>query len=65
MSYKPEVMVDGRWERNALVFATLREAQESAHDLFMRWMTPTHHRAVESSDPVNATYIDHELKIIA
>ena len=53
MAWKPEVMVDGKWARNGLVFATKEEAEANARDLLMRWFVPTDSRAVESDDPVN------------
>ena len=55
MSWKPEVKTvpDDKWYGNSLAFATRKEAEHSAKDLFMRWTLCTDHRAVESDDPVN------------
>ncbi len=61
MSWKPEVMVSGKWAGNALVFATREEAEQNASDLLMRWFVPTDSRAVESSDPVNYSYAGRQL----
>jgi len=52
-SYKPEVLVDGKWSTNALRFATAEEAFGSMMLLRMRWWVPTDGRATESEDPVN------------
>ena len=53
MSWKPEVLVRGEWGQNALVFATKKEAEMSARDIFERWMLAENSRAVESDEPVN------------
>jgi len=52
-SWKPEVLVDGRWSSNALRFATQEEAFGSMMMLRMRWWVPTDGRATESEDAVN------------
>jgi hypothetical protein len=64
MSWKPQVQTDdtGKWYENSLCFATKKEAEESAHDLMMRWTSVRDHRAHESSHPVTHTYIDRQLK---
>lgn len=64
MSFKPEVMVTGEsdWLANGLCFATRQEAEDSAQDLTMRWTAVRDWRAVESTDPVNYSYHDHNLK---
>jgi hypothetical protein len=62
MSYKPQVFVQGEWAGNALVFATEPEAQVYGLDLMRRWTLVESYRTVESTDPVNYTYVDHELK---
>lgn len=61
MSFKPEVLVQGQWSQNALVFATREEAETSARDLFYRWTLCADHRAVESTDPVNYSLVDGAL----
>lgn len=61
MSFKPEVLVSGKWSRNSLVFATQAEAQQNAHALFMRWFACEDSRAVEVDEPVTHTWIDGEL----
>jgi len=52
-SWKPEVLVDGKWSTNALRFATAEEAFGSMMALRIRWWVPTDGRAAESEDPVN------------
>jgi hypothetical protein len=61
MSWKPEVFVEGKWSRNALVFATKEEAEANAKDLMMRWFAVQDSRAVEVDEPVNHTYRDQHL----
>lgn len=56
MSWKPEVKVAGRWERNGLVFGTQGEAERNAKYLMRRWMAVEDSRAVEVDEPVNYTY---------
>jgi hypothetical protein len=53
MSYKPEVMVEGKWSQNGLAFATKEEAEESARSLMDRWFSVDDFRAVLSDQPVN------------
>lgn len=53
MNWKPEVLVNAQWSRNALVFATREEAEASARDLMGRWLLVEDWRAVETEDPVN------------
>jgi hypothetical protein len=59
-SYKPEVLVDGKWSTNALRFATAEEAFGSMMLLRMRWWVPTDGRATESEDPVNYRFINNQ-----
>lgn len=58
MSYMPEVKTDssGKWNGNALRFATYEEAYENAKDLSFRWFAVRDYRATESNDPVNYRY---------
>jgi hypothetical protein len=62
-SYRPEVQVSGEpgWHSNQLRFATREEAAESARDLYGRWMLCTAHRAADSTDEPNSTYVDGRL----
>lgn len=53
MSWKPEVLVEGSWSGNGLVFQTRGEAEAYGRDLLMRWYVPVDSRAVESSEPAN------------
>ncbi len=59
MSWKPEFIAysTGQWCSNALRFATREEAEASASDLAMRWMTVRDHRATESDEPVNYKWV--------
>jgi hypothetical protein len=62
MSWKPQVFVEGKWAGNALVFATKEEAEQNGRDLLMRWFVPTDSRAIESTDPVNYSYVNGRLE---
>ena len=64
MSYKPEVIADssGKWYDNALRFATRQEAEDNVRDLAFRWYSVRETRVVESTDPVNYTYHNRQLK---
>ena len=64
MSFKPQVQTDssGKWYGNALAFATEAEALDNAADLMGRWMLVRDYRVIASDEPVNYTYINHELK---
>ena len=57
-SWKPEVLVEGKWATNALRFATQEEAFGSVMELRMRWWVPEDGRATESEDPVNYRFVD-------
>lgn len=63
MSYAPEVIADssGKWAGNALRFATREEAEAQVSDLSMRWLLVRETRVVESSDPVNYSYVNGRL----
>jgi hypothetical protein len=65
-SWKPEVIADnsGKWCGNALRFATREEALDNAFDLSMRWMAVREFRVVESDDPVNSSYANHQLRTV-
>lgn len=68
MSYAPQVETmnePGKFYGNALRFATREEAEQNAKDLFNRWLLCTAWRAVESTDPVNYSYIDGKLESVA
>jgi hypothetical protein len=53
MSWKPEVLVEGKWSGNGMAFATKEEAEAWGVDLLRRWIVPRDSRAVESDEPVN------------
>ena len=61
MSWKPEVLVEGKWSGNALRFATKEEATEQVRDLMLRWTAPMDYRVVEVDDAVNYRYIEGRL----
>jgi len=58
-SWKPVVLVDGKWGQNALAFRTEQEAKTWAHDLLMRWFVPTDSGAVESDEEPNYEIVDN------
>jgi hypothetical protein len=64
VSYKPEVLVQGQWSQNNLAFATYEEAEQSAKDLYSRWMLVTDSRAVESDQPVNYKIVDNVMSAV-
>jgi len=66
VSWKPQVKtgIDPKWYGNALAFATKEEAEANARDLFARWTLCIDHRAVESTEPVNYSYIDGKLEAV-
>lgn len=63
MSFAPEVVADatGKWCGNALRFATREEAESQVADLSTRWFAVRDTRVVESGDPVNYRYVNHQL----
>lgn len=62
-SWKSEVIADssGKWNGNALRFATEAEAKQYVGDLMMRWTAVRDTRVVESDEPVNYAIIDNKL----
>jgi hypothetical protein len=64
MSWAPEVIADstGKWVGNQLRFATKQEALDNVRDLEMRWFAVRDTRVVESSDPVNYSYVERVLR---
>lgn len=61
MSFKPEVLVQGVWSCNALVFATEAEAEANARCLAGRWTLVEDYRAVPSDEPVNYALVNGQL----
>jgi hypothetical protein len=61
VGWKPEVLVQGTWSRNGLVFATEEEAKQNAFDLSMRWTLCMDSRAVEVDEAPNYKYVDGQL----
>jgi len=64
MSFKPQVLVEGSWSGNGLVFATHTEALENAKDLMRRWILVEDVRVVETSALVNYAWINGTLKSV-
>jgi len=60
MGWKPEVFVEGKWARNALVFATEPEALASARELMDRWMNVRDARAIEVVGEPATHFFDRE-----
>jgi hypothetical protein len=56
MSYRPMVKVGNEWAGNGIRFATRKEAEASARDLYGRWTLCVDHRADESDDEVNCAW---------
>ncbi len=63
-SWKPEVLVEGKWSTNGLRFATQTEAFESAMQTRMRWWLVDDVRATESEDAVNYRMADGKLTAV-
>jgi hypothetical protein len=61
MPWKPEIKVRDKWYSNSSVFATQKEAENSAQDLYYRWTEAVGWRANESDDEPNYTYNDGRL----
>ena len=64
VNYRPMVFVENKWNGNALVFATKKEAEANARELMQRWMLVTDTRADETDAPVNYRWIDGKLERI-
>jgi hypothetical protein len=64
MSFAPQVIADstGTFVGNALRFATHAEAQANVKALEQRWMMVTATRVIESTDPVNWSFINGKLE---
>lgn len=58
MGWKMEVLVEGEWASNALVFETEREALLAGAELLSRWWVPIASRAVETDKEVNYRFVD-------
>jgi len=59
-SWKPEVLVNGKWATNGLRFATQEEAFGSVMELRMRWWAVEDARTAESEDPVNYRFENNQ-----
>jgi len=63
-NWRPMVCVHREWCGNSLVFASKKEAEDSAIDLMMRWTLVTDHRADPTDQPVNYRWVDGKLERI-
>jgi hypothetical protein len=60
MGWKAEVLVDGVWGQNGVVWPDEDSARSAARDLYSRWMLTTDHRAVEvDEEPNRPTWAEH------
>lgn len=67
MGFKPEVTTaadNGKFNGNALVFATESEAQQYVIDLAMRWTLVVDTRVVETEDSPNRRITDGTMETI-
>ncbi len=51
--YKAEVLVDGEWGQNGVVWPDRASAEEAARDLWSRWTATVDHRAVAVDEEPN------------
>ncbi len=63
-SFAVEVIANlsGEWRGSAMRFATRKEAEQYAQHLRSRWILVVDARLVESTEPVNYSFIDGRLK---
>ena len=61
VGFAPEIMVDKKWIRNGLVFATEKEASEWGVDRMQRWMMAEDSRSVPVAQAPGWTWKDGEL----
>ncbi len=60
MGWKTEVLVEGSWSSNGVVWPDEDSAVKAGKDLLSRWMVPTDHRPVEvDEEPNRATWDEH------
>jgi len=58
--FKTEVLVEGKWSQNGVVWPDRESAEQAGVDLLGRWFVPTDSRAVEvSDDPNRPTWTEH------
>jgi hypothetical protein len=66
MSYKPWMCTDGDdWNTNALAFATEKEAEDYAKDLFSRWTRVEQYEVRMSDEEVNYEFVDGQLTLLS
>lgn len=51
--WKTEVLVDGKWSTNAVVWPDKESAESAGFDLIMRWTAPSDFRSVEVDEEPN------------
>ncbi len=57
-SWAPEVLVEGKWSRNAVRFSKEADARAAASDLFSRWTACRDHRATPADEAPNCTLVE-------
>lgn len=57
-SWAPEVLVEGKWSRNSIRFATQREAAADASGLMWRWTAVRDSRATPADEAPNSVFAD-------
>ncbi len=61
--FKAEVLVEGKWSQNSVVWPDLESAEIAARDLYGRWTMTADHRAVEVDEEPNvSTWDEHTAK---
>ena len=53
MGWKSEVLVDGSWSTNAVVWPDEESAKAAGRDLLSRWFVPIDHRPVQVDEEPN------------
>jgi hypothetical protein len=62
MNFKPWVCTGGDdWNTSAVVFATEKEAEDYAKDLFRRWTRVEQYEVRGSNDEANYEFVDGQL----
>lgn len=60
MGWRQEVLVEGKWSRDGVVWPDEDSAMKAGSNLLMRWFVPTDHRAVETDEePNRPTWDEH------
>ncbi len=62
--FAAEMLAEGKWTRNSIIFPTREEAEKYGDDLFNRWMGAKDKRIIEVDEKPNYNYRDGELQEI-